>query len=105
MTTHTLDACTRVVDGEVIVFWNDHHISSNQETQIRSANRNRVRDLLDQDYPRIEQTFTVTNGKFRFHYRKEIHDYSSNEGEVHFRGDHLIAHEFSNRVSHTRVVI
>jgi hypothetical protein len=104
MTGRTLDACTKVVDGEVVVYWHDNHLGHNID-RVRSENRNRVSELLDQDYPRLDQTFTVTNGKFRFHYRKEICDYSDNGGEVHFAGEHLIAEDFRSRVRYTRVVI
>lgn len=96
------DANVNVIGGEVVVFWNDAHLVHNRPDVDRSEVRRRVSEMHEVTY--IDETFTVSRGKFRFHSRSET--YQPGEGEeVFFHGEHQVGTEFSNRVRYTRVKI
>jgi hypothetical protein len=98
----TLDASVKVVDGEVVVYWFDEHLTRPSD---RSRIRSPLRDKLERmrDYTDLGREYSVTKGKFRFHYRKSTYEANSTGEECYFDGEHLISQEFRSRVCMTRV--
>jgi len=100
----SLEARVKVVDGEVIIYWHDDHLNHNPTNfRGRSPTREKVANL--RDVTSISRDFSVTKGKFRLHYRKEVCEATSTDDGCYFHGEHLVSQEFRSRVCMTRVVI
>ena len=97
-----LEASVKVVDGEVIVYWHDNHLKHHSDREgTRSPIREKVANM--RDVTELGRDYTVTRGKFRLHYRKEVHEANTLADECYFDGEHLISQEFRSRVCMTRV--